>query len=372
MIPLKKALFIDRDGVIVEERQVDSLERVVFIPHVISALRKIREKTDYYFVMVSNQDGVNTPSFPLDDFEICQNKILEVLRGEDVVFDDINIDYSLPEDNCPGRKPGTAMLDSYFNGEWDLSSCFVIGDRLTDMQLARNLGCKGIWLHEKEASCPENVALETNSWLEIASFLTLEDIKGHRTAHVERVTGETSVSLDLDLDGSGKGEIVTGIGFFDHMLQQIVRHSRFDLSARLSGDTWVDEHHSIEDMAICLGRAVSQALGDKRGINRYGFDLLCMDDVHAEVSVDFSGRPELVFCVSFTRDYIGSVSTQMFSHFFKSFCDAAGCNIYASVSSGNAHHQAEALFKAFARAVRMAVKRIPGLDEVVSTKGVLE
>ena len=345
MRPLKKALFIDRDGVIVEERQVDSLERVVFIPHVISALRKIREKTDYYFVMVSNQDGVNTPSFPIDDFEICQNKILEVLRGEDVVFDDINIDYSLPEDNCPGRK---------------------------DMQLARNLGCKGIWLHEKEASCPENVALETNSWLEIASFLTLEDIKGHRTAHVERVTGETSVSLDLDLDGSGKGEIVTGIGFFDHMLQQIVRHSRFDLSARLSGDTWVDEHHSIEDMAICLGRAVSQALGDKRGINRYGFDLLCMDDVHAEVSVDFSGRPELVFCVSFTRDYIGSVSTQMFSHFFKSFCDAAGCNIYASVSSGNAHHQAEALFKAFARAVRMAVKRIPDLDEVVSTKGVLE
>lgn len=367
----KRVLFIDRDGVIVEECQVDSLEKMRFIPHVMQALCEIRQKTDFEFVMVSNQDGVNTPSFPLDDFLIPHQRILDTLRGEDVVFDDIRIDYSLPEDGCPGRKPSTAMLQDYMNGDWDLEHSFMIGDRETDMKLADNLGAKGIWLHD-EKSGRENVALETDSWLEIAAFLTCGDVKAHRKAHVERITKETSIILDIDIDGTGEGDVSTGIGFFDHMLAQVVRHSMFNIDAQVTGDLWIDVHHSVEDSALALGKAVRDALGDKRGINRYGFELLCMDDVHSEVSIDFSGRPELVFDVNFTRQDIGTFPTEMIRHFFKSFCDAAGCNLYMSVSEGNSHHQAEALFKAFARAMRTAVKRIPGSSSVVSTKGVLE
>lgn len=369
----KSVLFIDRDGVIVEEMQVDSLEKIHFIKHVMEALREIRRKTDFLIVMVSNQDGVNTPSFPYDDFLAAHEKILEILRGEDVFFDDIFIDYSLPEDRCPGRKPGTGMLSEFFTDEYDLSSSFVIGDRLTDMKLAGNLGAKGIWFHPKgQEETPSHVVLESDSWLEIAAFLTNSDIKTHRKASIERKTKETDIFLSVDLDGSGEGKISTGIGFFDHMLEQIVKHARFDVESSFCGDTEVDEHHSVEDIALSLGKVINSALGDKKGISRYGFDLLCMDDVHAEVSIDFSGRPDLVFDVGFTRDYIGSFPSEMIRHFFKSFCDEARCNLYMNVSCGNAHHQAEALFKAFARAVRMAVRRMPGCNDVVSSKGVLE
>lgn len=368
---VRTALFIDRDGVIVQEMQVDSYEKIHFIPNVIQALWRIRKETDYELVMVSNQDGVGTPSFPLDDFLPVHEKILEILRTEDVAFDDINIDYSLPEDNCPGRKPGTAMLSQYMNGDYDLENSFMIGDRATDMALARNLGVRGIWFHDTKEGGP-SVALETSSWLEIADFLTGGHCDRHRIASVSRKTAETEIELTVDLDGTGEGRIETGIGFFDHMLQQIVRHSRFNFNATVHGDTWVDEHHSVEDTALALGKAVFQALGDKRGISRYGYDLLCMDEVHAEVSIDFSGRPELVWECQITRESIGTFPTELVEHFFKSFSNEARCNLYMSVSTGNAHHQVEALFKAFARAMRMAVKRLPGYDGVPSTKGVLE
>ena len=246
----------------------------------------------------------------------------------------------------------------------------MIGDRASDMQLARNLGCRGIWFHEGHEG-GEGIVLETSSWLEVASFLTGCDME-HRKAHIVRTTKETSIDLTVDLDGNGRGRIETGIGFFDHMLEQLVRHGRLDVEAHLEGDTWVDEHHSVEDMALCLGKAVLSALGDKRGIQRYGFDLLCMDEVHCEVSMDFSGRSDLVFDGRFSREYVGSFPTEMIRHFFKSFSNEARCSLYISFSEGNAHHQAEAVFKAFARALRMAVRKIPGSDEVVSTKGVLE
>lgn len=372
MRKLRKALFIDRDGVIVREMQVDSYEKIHFIPHVIEALREIRRRTDYEFVMVSNQDGVGTPSFPLDDFLPVHEKIMEVLDGEDIVFDDVNIDYSLPEDGCPGRKPGTAMLQSYLDGDYDLKASFMIGDRATDMELARRLGCRGIWLHDGTEG-GAGIALETSSWLEIARFLTGSDRPlEHRTATVERRTGETDISLKLDLDGGGHGCVVTGIGFFDHMLDQIVRHGRIGLEARLSGDLQVDEHHSVEDFALALGRAFALALGDKKGINRYGFDFLCMDEVNCRCAVDFSGRPCFTSGGRITRDYVGSFPTELVPHFFKSFCDEARCTLHISVSRGNAHHQVEAMFKAFARALRMAVKRDPSSNEVPSTKGVLE
>ncbi len=371
----KRVLFIDRDGVLVQECQVDSLERVHFIPHVMEALNHIRKHTDFLFVMVSNQDGVNTPSFPYDDFLIPHNFILETLRGEDIAFDDINIDYSLPEDNCPGRKPGTAMLKEYTADKYDLENSFMIGDRRTDMILARNLGCKGIWLADSpqlDDEIRDTVALATDSWLKIASFLCNDDIAEHRKAKVERKTKETEISLSVDLDGTGQGRIETGIGFFDHMLEQIVKHASIDVDVLLKGDTWVDEHHSVEDFALAFGKAVLAALGDKRGINRYGFDLLTMDEVYAEVALDFGGRSDLIWNVSFSRDCIGSFPTEMIKHFFKSFSNEARCNLYVSVSEGNSHHQSEAIFKAFARALRQAVKRRPGSREIVSTKGVLE
>ena len=371
----KKVLFIDRDGVIVKERQVDTYESIEYIPHVFEALREISKRTDFSLVMVSNQDGVGTRSFTYEGFSGPAERIFSTLRGEGIVFDDINIDLSFPEDGLPTRKPGTGMIDRYRELPYDMESSFMIGDRLTDMMLASSMGCRGFLL-DSSLTVPDElkstVALQTSSWLDIAAYLVDDGSLCHRTAEIRRRTNETDIILSIDLDGTGEGCFETGIGFFDHMLSQIVRHSRFDINGRCKGDTFVDEHHSAEDTALVLGEAVRKALGDKRGIERYGYEIVMMDDVVATVALDFSGRPELVFCVSFTRDYIGSVSTQMFSHFFKSFCDAAGCNIYASVSSGNAHHQAEALFKAFARAVRMAVKRVPGLDEVVSTKGVLE
>lgn len=369
----KKVLFLDRDGVIVIEDQIDSYERIIYIPHVFEALRKIRRECDYSFVMVSNQDGVGTPSFLYEDFIKCQRRIIETLENEDIYFDDINVDYSLPSDNCPTRKPSAKMLEIYKSGEYDLENSFMIGDRLTDMMLAKNIGCKGILLN-KDIGIPEElkdtVALQSGNWLEILSFFIPEE-KTHRTADVERVTKETSIELSLDLDGCGKGELKTGIGFFDHMLEQLIKHSRFDIHGNVKGDFEVDEHHSVEDLALTLSYAIKKALSDKRGIERYGYEVLTMDDVVATVSLDFSGRADFIYDVDFKREYIGSFPTEMIRHFFKSFSNGAEMNLYISVTDGNSHHQTEAIFKAFARALRNAVKRIPGSDDISSTKGVL-
>ena len=371
----KKVLFLDRDGVIVNETQVDSYERIIYIPHVFEALRRLRRESDFEFVMVSNQDGVGTPSFPYDDFKKCQERIIATLEGEDIYFDDINIDFSLPEDSCPTRKPSSLMVEDYKSGEWDLSSSFMVGDRITDMILAKNIGCRGILLN-KGVEIPEDlkdtVALETDSWLEILSFLLPDrSLLPHRRAELERKTKETDISLSIDLDGTGKGGIVTGIGFFDHMLSQIVRHSRYDINGTVKGDFDVDEHHSVEDLAITLGSLIGKALGDKRGIERYGYEILTMDDVVATVALDFSGRPDLIYDVDIRREYIGSFPVEMIRHFFKSFSDSARMNLYIKVSDGNSHHQAEAVFKAFARALRKASRRIAGATDISSTKGVL-
>ena len=338
----KRVLFLDRDGVIVNEDQVDSFDKLIFMPHMFEALRRLRRESDFTFVMVSNQDGVGTPSFPYEDYKKCQDRIISTLEGEDIYFDDINVDFSFPEDNCPTRKPGSAMVDSYKNGEWDLSSSFMVGDRLTDMMLAENIGCKGILLNDG-VSVPEDlkgvVALQTGSWLDVLAFLLPDAfVPTHRVAEV---------------------------------LSQIVRHSRFDISGTLKGDFDVDEHHSTEDLALTLGSLIKKALGDKRGIERYGYEVLTMDDVVATVALDFSGRPDLIYNVDFKREYIGTFPTEMIRHFFKSFSDSAEMNLYIKVTDGNSHHQAEAIFKAFARTLRKAVRRIPGSTEIQSTKGVL-
>ena len=371
----KKALFLDRDGVIVIEDQIDSFERIIYIPHVFEALRTIRRETDFEFVMVSNQDGVGTPSFPYEDFMKCQKRIVETLRGEDIYLDDINIDYSLPEDNCPTRKPSALMLRSYMEGDYDLEHSFMVGDRLTDMMLARNIGCRGILLNDGISvtdDLKDTVALQTGSWLQILSFLCPgKDGLLHRTASISRKTKETDIALSIDLDGTGKGEVATGIGFFDHMLEQVIKHSRFDISGTVVGDFNVDEHHSVEDLAIVMGSLVRKALGEKRGIERYGYEILTMDDAVATVALDFSSRPELIYEVDFKREYIGQFPTEMVKHFFKSFSNAAEMNLFIKVNDANSHHQAEAIFKAFARAMRNAVKRIPGSNEIQSTKGVL-
>ena len=371
----KKVLFLDRDGVIVNETQVDSYERIIYIPHVFEALRRLRRESDFEFVMVSNQDGVGTPSFPYDDFKKCQERIIATLEGEDIYFDDINIDFSLPEDSCPTRKPSSLMVEDYKSGEWDLSSSFMVGDRITDMILAKNIGCRGILLNngvEIPEDLKDTVSLETDSWLEILSFLLPDcSLLTHTKADVRRKTKETDISLSIDLDGTGKGEIVTGIGFFDHMLSQIVRHSRYDINGTVKGDFDVDEHHSVEDLAITLGSLIGKALGDKRGIERYGYEILTMDDVVATVALDFSGRPDLIYDVDIRREYIGSFPVEMIRHFFKSFSDSARMNLYIKVSDGNSHHQAEAVFKAFARALRKASRRIAGATDISSTKGVL-
>lgn len=372
----KKVLFLDRDGIIVKEDQVDSFEKIIWIPHVFHCLSRLRRESDFEFVMVSNQDGVGTPSFPYEDYVKCQNRILETLEGEDIFFDDINIDFSLPGDECPTRKPGTKMIESYADGSYDLSSSFMIGDRQTDMLLARNIGCRGIWFAPEDTVVPEEfadtVALVSDNWLRISDFLLGNGTGSRRTAMMDRNTNETGIRLAIDLDGTGKGVLETGIPFFDHMLSQIVRHSRIDVeSFSFSGDLDVDEHHSVEDFAIVFGSLVKQALGDKRGIERYGYEVLTMDDVVATVALDFSSRPELIYHVPFRREYIGSFPTEMVEHFFRSFSSSAGANVYVECTEGNAHHMAEAVFKAFARAMRYAIRRIPGCSDLPSTKGAL-
>lgn len=373
----KKVLFLDRDGIIVEEDQVDSLEKVKYIPGVFGALSRLRQSGQFYFAMVSNQDGVGTPSFPKEAFEIPHQRIMQTLAGEGITFDDVHIDLSLPEDNCPGRKPRIGMLGAYQTDAYDLEHSVMVGDRLTDVQLAYNLGCKAIWFADPSRSNELNSELAavciliSDNWAQIASFLLEESNLAPRTANLKRQTKETDITLSLNLDGGGLGGMETHLPFFDHMLEQILRHSGCDISLHAHGDLVVDEHHTVEDVGIALGSAFLEALGDKRGINRYGHEILPMDEVLAQVALDFSGRPFLQWNVSFSREYVGSFPTELVEHFFKSFSDIAKCNLSVAVSNGNGHHQIEAIFKAFARALRSAVHRNPYSDTLPSTKGVL-
>lgn len=374
---MKKVLFIDRDGTIIVEPptdfQVDSLEKLEFLPKAISALRKIADETDYELVMVTNQDGLGTSSFPEDTFWPAQNKMVKTLEGEDVRFADVHIDRSFPEDNLPTRKPGIGMLTRYFSDEYDLANSYVIGDRLTDVQLAVNLGAKAILFRSElpeeglGGQLNEATALVTSDWDAIYEHLKLPS----RKASVERNTKETQIKVALNLDGSGRSDIHTGLGFFDHMLDQLARHSGADLSIHVEGDLHIDEHHTIEDTALALGEAYRQAIGDKRGISRYGF-LLPMDEALAQVAIDFSGRPWIVWDAEFKREKIGEMPTEMFFHFFKSFSDTSLSNLNIKVEGDNEHHKIESIFKAFAKAIKMAVKRdLKALDFMPSTKGVL-
>lgn len=374
----KRALFIDRDGTLVIEPpvdyQLDSFEKLEFYPKVMRNLFFIRKQLDFEFVMVTNQDGLGTSSFPEDTFWPVHNLMLKTLAGEGVVFDDILIDRSFPEENSPNRKPRIGMLGKYLSDEYDLANSYVIGDRLTDMELARNLGAKGIWLHENDDSTAEILAghediqpvLVTNDWDRIAEFL----FAGERYAEVKRVTKETDIFVSLNLDGKGKTSISTGLGFFDHMLDQIGKHSGMDLTIQVKGDLNVDEHHTIEDTAIALGEALAKALGDKRGIERYGYTLP-MDDCLCSVALDFGGRPWLVWDAEFHREKIGDMPTEMFLHFFKSLSDAARMNLNIKAEGTNEHHKIEGIFKALARSIKMAVRRDIYHYNLPSTKGVI-
>jgi len=362
---MKKVLFIDRDGTIIaepEDEQVDSFEKFSFLPGAITYLAKIASETDFELVMVTNQDGLGTDSYPEDTFWPVQNKMLEILSGEGIRFSEIFIDRTFPEQNAPTRKPGTAMLVKYLAGGIDLSSSYVIGDRLTDVQLAKNLGCNAILINAKKS---EEAVLTTESWNEIYRFLK----SMHRTAEVTRRTNETDIMIKLDLDGSGISSISTGLGFFDHMLDQIARHGNVDLSIKVKGDLHIDEHHTVEDVAIALGDAFIRALGRKKGIERYSF-VLPMDDCLAQVALDFGGRPWLVWDAKFNREKIGEVPAELFYHFFKSFSDSAKCNLNIKAEGENEHHKIESIFKAFARTVKQAVKQTENFN-LPSTKGTL-
>lgn len=375
---MKRALFIDRDGTLVMEPpvdyQLDSLEKLEFYPKVFRNLYFIRKQLDFEFVMVTNQDGLGTASFPEETFWPAHNKMLKALEGEGIVFDDILIDPSLPEDNSPNRKPRTGMLGKYLSGEYDLANSFVIGDRLTDMELAVNLGAKGIWLRpsDDEASrlLAENPSISpvliTEDWDKITEYL----FAGERCAVVQRTTKETDIYVEINLDGNGKTDVSTGLGFFDHMLDQIGKHSGVDLVIRVKGDLNVDEHHTIEDTAIALGEALLKALGDKRGIERYGYSLP-MDDCLCSVALDFGGRPWLVWDAEFHREMVGDMPTEMFLHFFKSLSDAARMNLNIKAEGINEHHKIEGIFKALARSVKMAIRRDIYKYELPSTKGML-
>ncbi|WP_221390478.1 bifunctional histidinol-phosphatase/imidazoleglycerol-phosphate dehydratase HisB [Dyadobacter sp. NIV53] len=374
---MKKVLFIDRDGTIIVEPpvdfQVDSLEKLAFIPKAISNLRRIAEETDYDFAMVTNQDGLGTASFPEETFWPAQNKMVETLSGENIYFSATYIDRSFPEDNLPTRKPGIGMLGSYFSADYDLANSYVIGDRLTDVQLAVNLGAKAILF--LPAVPAEGVTEEMNKTISFVSTdwdAIYEHLKlPSRTASVTRNTKETQIKIELNLDGSGRSDIHTGLGFYDHMLDQLARHSGADLTIHVDGDLHIDEHHTIEDTALALGDAYRQAIGDKRGISRYGF-LLPMDEALAQVAIDFSGRPWLVWEAEFKREKIGEMPTEMFYHFFKSFSDTSLCNLNIKVEGQNEHHKIESIFKGFAKAIKMAVRRdLKALDFLPSTKGVL-
>lgn len=363
---MKKVLFIDRDGTLILEPpidfQVDSLEKLEFYPQVFQYLSRIAKELDYELVMVTNQDGMGTDSFPENAFWPAQNKMLKAFENEGIRFADVIIDVSFPEQNLPTRKPGTALLQQYLKGNYDLKNSFVIGDRITDIQLAQNLGSQAIFI---SAEANEHTVLSTTSWETIYQFLKAQP----RTAQLIRTTKETEIAVEINLDGNGKSNINTGLGFFDHMLDQIAKHGNIDLNIAVKGDLYVDEHHTIEDVGIALGDVFAQALGSKKGINRYGF-LLPMDDCLAQVALDFGGRSWLIWEAQFNREKIGEMPTEMFAHFFKSFCDGAKCNLNIKSEGENEHHKIESIFKAFAKAIKMAVQK-DGTNDIPSTKGIL-
>lgn len=375
-----KILFIDRDGTLnlePEDEQVDSFEKLRFYPRALYYLSKIASELDYKLVMVTNQDGLGTPSHPEENFWPIHNFIVDTYAAEGIVFDEIIIDKTFAKDNAPTRKPGTALLTKYFGEEYDLKNSFVIGDRLNDIVLAKNLGAKGIYIRnndslgsaenlDKYETLSEIIALETKNWEDIYTFLR----GGARTVKHERNTNETKISIKLDLDGTGKAQINTGLNFFDHMLDQIARHGGMDLNILTKGDLHIDEHHTVEDTGIALGEAFAKAIGNKLGIERYGF-CLPMDDCLAQVAIDFGGRNWIVWDADFKRERVGDVPTEMFFHFFKSFSDAAKCNLNIKAEGENEHHKIEAIFKAFAKAIKVAVKRDAEKMVLPSTKGVL-
>lgn len=364
---MKKVLFIDRDGTLVIEPpvdyQLDSLEKLEFYPLVFQNLSRIFREMDYELVMVTNQDGLGTESFPEETFWPAQNKIIKAFENEEIKFSEILIDKSFEHENLPTRKPGTGMLTHYLKGNYDLAHSYVIGDRLTDVQLAKNIGCRSIYMGMEKNN---EADLQTQSWEEIYRYLK----KQPRKVKVVRNTKETKISVEINLDGSGKSTISTGLGFFDHMLEQIAKHGNMDLYIEVDGDLNVDEHHTIEDTGIVLGEAMLQALGSKKGIERYGF-LLPMDDCLAQVGIDFGGRPWIVWEAEFARDKIGEMPTEMFYHFFKSFSDNSKCNLNIKAEGTNEHHKIEAIFKAFAKAIKMAVKQTDANFAIPSTKGSL-
>ncbi len=379
---MKRVLFIDRDGTLINEApptyQIDSLEKVVFYPHVFEYMGRIAREFDYELVMITNQDGLGTDSFPEHTFWPLHNFIMQALEGEGIKFSNVLIDKTFAKDNAPTRKPGTGMVLNYMNNEeYDLENSYVIGDRITDVQLAKNMGCKAIWLSNDPGLGAAEIAnsmnelkpvivLETGEWKKVYQFLKA----GLRQVVHERNTHETQIKIEINMDGTGKSNIVTGLGFFDHMLDQIARHGKLDLTIRTNGDLHIDEHHTIEDTGLALGEAFAMALADKRGMTRYGF-ALPMDEAEAKVLIDFGGRPWIVWNAEFKREYIGEVPTEMFFHFFKSFSDAAKCNLNIECKGENEHHKIEAIFKAFAKAIRMAVIRDPLSNYLPSTKGVL-
>jgi imidazoleglycerol-phosphate dehydratase/histidinol-phosphatase len=373
---MKKALFIDRDGTLIAEpadEQIDSLEKLEFIPKVFRNMYFIKKNLNYELVIVSNQDGLGTSSYPEETFWPAHNKMLKAFENEGVVFDDILIDRSFPHENAPTRKPRTGLMGKYLDGSYDLADSFVIGDRLTDVELAKNLGCRAILINDGSlgeqlaaTGLDEFCVLVTTDWDEIYACVAAPE----RTASVKRTTRETDINISLNLDGTGQTRISTGLHFFDHMLDQIGRHSGCDLDILVKGDLHVDEHHTVEDTAIALGEAIGKALGNKKGISRYGF-YLPMDECLASVALDFGGRPWLVWEAEFRRERVGDVPTELFFHFFKSFSDAARCNLNIKVEGDNEHHKIEAIFKAFAKSIKMAVKRDVFNFELPSTKGTL-
>ncbi|MGH2665591.1 bifunctional histidinol-phosphatase/imidazoleglycerol-phosphate dehydratase HisB [Flavobacterium sp.] len=376
----KKVLFIDRDGTIIKEAangQIDAFEKLVFYPKCILYLSKIATELDYELVMITNQDGLGTENFTEESFWPVHNFIINAYESEGVIFDKVFIDRSFPHENKSTRKPGIGLLSEYFSEEYDLSKSYVIGDRLTDVELAKNLGTKAIFIQDNtnlgtaETSLEQEelqacIALETNDWQKIYTFLKL----GSREASIVRKTNETDITINLTLDGMGKSKVSTGIAFLDHMLDQIARHGQMDLEIDVKGDLEIDEHHTIEDTSIALGEAFAKALGNKLGIERYGF-CLPMDDCLAQVAIDFGGRNWLVWEADFKREMIGQMPTEMFFHFFKSFTDGAKCNLNIKAEGTNEHHKIEAIFKAFAKAIKAAVKRDAEKMILPSTKGML-
>jgi len=376
----KKVLFIDRDGTMIKEpadEQIDAFDKLIFYPKVFTYLGKIAKELDFELAMITNQDGLGTDIYPENTFWPVHNFIMKSFENEGVVFSDVYVDKTFPHENANTRKPKTGLLTKYFSGEYDLENSFVIGDRLTDIELAKNLGAKGIFINDntnlgtdeisvKRSELDSFIGLESNDWEKIYEFLKLNN----RTAELTRNTNETKIHIKLNLDGSGKSDISTGIAFFDHMLDQISRHGNMDLTIQVKGDLEVDEHHTIEDTMIALGEVFAKALGNKLGIERYGF-CLPMDDCLAQVAIDFGGRNWLVWDADFKREMIGKMPTEMFYHLFKSFTDGARCNLNIKAEGENEHHKIEGIFKAFAKAIKVAVKRDPEKMILPSTKGML-